>query len=184
MAVWSRSSPVNLCVRPLSNQLIFDNVNIGQIIQQGHEKLQSVAVALRWTMYCWIGSSSCCDIDVNVIRWTMGFDFWVTNASIISSSRSVLVVKNLGLGLIIMFWTDSSAQLDNWMLVWEVGMSVILVKTSQSIQNFLNFWAGHFKVELGKLSRWCLCIDGLGRGLPSLFKDRESFFHCCDSQLF
>ena len=45
---------------------------------------------------CWIGLYSCCDIDANVILWTMGFDLRVTNASIISSNLSGSVVKNLG----------------------------------------------------------------------------------------
>ena len=118
--------------------------------QWRHEKLQSVAIALRQTSYCWIGLSSCCDIDANVIQWTTGFDFWVTTASIISSSLSGSVAKNLGKVLIIAFWTVSSAQLDNWMLVWEVGMSVILVKTSQSIQNFLNCWGVSFQSGVGE----------------------------------
>ena len=141
--------------------------------QWAYEKLQS--------SYCWIDLSLYCDIDANVIRWSVGFDLWVTNASIISSSLSGSVVKNLGYVFIIAFWTDSSAQLD---LGLRNGISVILINTSQSIRNFLNCWrGGHFKMELGKLGRWCLSIDGLGRGLLGFSKDRQSFSHCCDSQL-
>ena len=72
------------------------------------------------------------------VVWTVGFDRWVTNASTMSRSLSGSVVKKLGWVLIMVFCTALSAQLYRWILNWELGIFVILVKTSQSIQNFLN----------------------------------------------
>ena len=76
-------------------------------------------------------------INENKIQCTMGFNFYMTRTSSISSNLLGLVLKNLGYVLIKEFWTASSAQLYSWTLVCAVGILVILVNTSQSISGIV-----------------------------------------------
>ena len=82
-------------------------------------------------------------------------------ASTMSSSLSGSVVKKLEWVLIMVFCTASFAQLYKWILAWELGIFIILVKTSQSIWNFLNCCGGHLKVEVRAPGYQCL-----NSGLP------------------